>query len=414
MKPFNRIFLVFFIAGFMAVSTAAEELFKVDIHGYISQGYMISSRNNFLTDSENGSFHFNELGINFSTGLTDKIRLGIQFAARDLGDTGNDKVLIDWAYADFYWRDWLGIRVGKIKQAVGFYNKTRDLDMLRTFILLPQGIYSENYRDAATSVKGIGIYGEVPLKLMGNISYQVLIGTTEIDKDGSIAKSAEGFGPFKIEKFKVDNLYSGSIIWETPFKGLRLGATLVDTKIKAQTSLSNDIIIPVDFPPYSLTVARRGDPVMADIPKTTIYTYSVEYTWKNLVLAAECQIMDQELIANIPDLEPLEVRLNSLSYYGSASYRFADWFELGVYYMEYYKDRNDREGTMFDPSYSAYQKDTCACLRFDLNPQWIFKLEGHLVNGVALCFPQDNLNTAGAVEYDKKWALFAAKITFCF
>jgi hypothetical protein len=414
MKPLNRIFLVIFIAGFTAVSAAAQGLFKVDIHGYISQGYMISNRNNFLTDSEKGSFQFNELGINFSTGLTNKLRLGIQFAARDLGDTGNDKVLIDWAYADFSWRDWLGIRIGKIKQAVGFYNKTRDIDFLSTFILLPQGIYSENYRDAATSVKGIGIYGDISLKLMGNISYQVLIGTTEIDKDGGIAKSAGGIGPIKVEKFKVDNLYSGSIIWEPPLKGLRLGATLVNTKIKTHATISNDIIVPVDFPPYWLTVARKGDPAIADIPKTSIYTYSMEYTWKNLVLAAECQFMDQDIFINIYDVQLLEFKYNSLSYYGSASYRFADWFEFGVYYMEYYRDRNNREGAGYDPSYSAYQKDACACLRFDLNPQWTFKLEGHLLDGTGLCFPQDNLNAAGAVEYDKKWLLFAAKMTFCF
>jgi hypothetical protein len=346
--------------------------------------------------------------------LTNKLRLGIQFAARDLGDTGNDKVLIDWAYADFCWRDWLGIRIGKIKQTVGFYNRTRDIDMLRTFIFLPQGIYSENYRDAAASAKGISLYGEIPLNLMGNISYQVLIGTTEIDNNGSTAKSAREFGISEIEKFDVDNLYSGSIIWESPLKGLRLGATLVDTKINVYGRLSEDIIIPVDFPPYSLIVARRGDPLTASIPKTTISTYSAEYTWKNLVLAAECQIMDQDMTVNLPNLEPLEIRLNSLSYYGSASYRFADWFEPGVYYMEFYKDRNDKNGTRFTPPYSAYQKDACACLRFDLNPHWIVKLEGHLLNGVALCFPQDNLNAAGAVEYDKKWALFAAKMTFCF
>jgi len=414
MKPLNRIFIVIFIAGFMSVSAAAEELFKVDIHGYISQGYMISNHNNFLTESEKGSFQFNELGINFSTALTKKVRLGIQFAARDLGDTGNDKVLIDWAYADYNWRDWLGIRIGKMKQVVGLYNKTRDMDMLRTFILLPQGIYAENYRDAATSVKGIGLYGEVPLKLMGNISYQVLIGTTEIYKDGSTAKASKVFGPFNVEKFDVDDLYSGSIIWETPLKGLRLGVTLVDTQIKIQASLSEDLIIPVDFPPYFLTVAGRGDPVTADFPKLTIYTYSVEYTWKNLVLAAECQIMDQNMIGKILDLEPLEISLNSLSYYGSASYRFSDWFELGVYYMEYYKDRDDKKGTRVDPPYSGYQKDACVCFRFDLNPQWIFKLEGHLIDGVALCFPQDNLNARGIVEYDKKWALFAVKMTFCF
>jgi hypothetical protein len=414
MKPLNRIFLVIFIAGFTALSAAAQELFKVDVHGYISQGYMISNRNNYLTESEKGSFQFNELGINFSTALTNKIRLGIQFAARDLGDTGNDKVLIDWAYADYNWRDWLGIRVGKMKQAVGFYNKTRDIDLLRTFILLPQGIYSENYREAAIYVKGIGIYGEVPLKLMGNISYQVYFGTMEIDNDGRIAKIAGRIGPLKIEKFHVESLYSGIIIWETPLKGLRLGAALVDTKLRAQASLTEDVIVQVNFPPYYLTAASLGDPVTANIPKTTTFTYSVEYTWKNLVLAAEYLLLDQNIFVTIMEPETLEVKWNSLGYYGSASYRFADWFELGIYYMEFFRDRNDKEGAKSNPPYSAYQKDACVCFRFDLNPNWIFKLEGHLLDGVGLCYPQDNLNAAGAVEYDKKWALFAAKMTFCF
>ncbi|UCH95787.1 MAG: hypothetical protein JSV88_02780 [Candidatus Aminicenantes bacterium] len=414
MKPLRRIFFVFLIGVFMPISAFTQEFFKIDIHGYISQGYLISNRNNFLADTEKGTFHFNELGINFSTELTDKIRLGIQFAARDLGDTGNDRVLIDWAYADYQWQDWLGIRVGKMKLPVGFYNKTRDIDMLRTFVLLPQGIYLENFREAANSLKGIGVYGEVSLNLLGDISYQVLIGTTEIDKDGSTAKSAREYGPVKIEKFDVDHLYSGSFIWEPPLKGLRLGATLVDTNIRAYARLTEDIIIPVEFPPYFLTVASRGDAATAEFPKTTVYTYSVEYTWKNLVLAAEYQLMDQDMMINMSGLEPLEFKLNSESYYGSASYRFTDWFELGVYYMEFYKDRNDKEGTGFNPPYSAYQKDACACLRFDLNAHWTFKLEGHLVDGVALCLNQDNLNAAGAVEYDKKWAMFAVKMTFNF
>ena len=152
MKPLQKLFFVFLVSVFIPVSALTQESFKIDIHGYISQGYLISNRNNFLANTENGTFHFNELGINFSTELTEKIRLGIQFAARDLGDSGNDKVIIDWAYADYQWRDWLGLRLGKIKMPVGFYNKTRDIDMLRTFILLPQGIYLENYRDACTSV----------------------------------------------------------------------------------------------------------------------------------------------------------------------------------------------------------------------------------------------------------------------
>jgi hypothetical protein len=402
--------IVVFITG----SALGQELFKIDIHGYISQGYLLTNRNNFLANTEKGTFHFNELGINFSTELTEKIRLGIQFSARDLGDSGNDKVLIDWAYADYQWRDWLGLRVGKIKMPVGFYNKTRDIDMLRTFILLPQGIYLENYRDACTSVKGVGIYGEILNNIIGNFSYQVLWGSTDIDREGSIAKGAEAMGPIDVEKFDVGDLFSGSIVWEFPLKGLRIGATVVETEVMAHARVTEDISIPVEFPPYTITLARRGDAAAALIPNTSIYTYSAEYTLNNLVLAAEYQLMNQDITIKTGDLEPMEIPINSLSYYGSAVYRFADWFELGVYYSVYYRDKKDKKGTGFDPPYSGYQKDACACLRFDLNTQWTFKLEGHLLEGTALCLPQENLNAAGAVEYDKKWALFALKMTFNF
>ena len=83
MKPLQKLFFVFLVSVFIPVSALTQESFKIDIHGYISQGYLISNRNNFLANTENGTFHFNELGINFSTELTEKIRLGIQFAARD-------------------------------------------------------------------------------------------------------------------------------------------------------------------------------------------------------------------------------------------------------------------------------------------------------------------------------------------
>ena len=138
MKIFRGLFLVFLLYIFLPANGFAEEQFKIDIHDFLSQGFLYSNRNNYLADTETGTFQFNELGINFAADLTDRLRLGIQLAARDLGDMDNDKVVIDWAYADYRWRDWLGIRVGKMRLPLGFYNKTRDLDMLRTFIFLPQ------------------------------------------------------------------------------------------------------------------------------------------------------------------------------------------------------------------------------------------------------------------------------------
>ncbi|MCP5048552.1 MAG: hypothetical protein GY940_15390, partial [bacterium] len=103
-------------------------------------------------------------------------------------------------------------------------------------------------------------------------------------------------------------------------------------------------------------------------------------------------------------------------FYGSAGYRLCDWFELGVYYSAYYRNRDDRDGTKtpYDPPFNAFHKDTSLSFRFDLNPQWTFKLEGHLLNGTGLANVQDNLDDEGVLQLEKKWALLAAKMTFSF
>ena len=44
----------------------AYEFGDVMIHGFISQGYLYSDKNDYLADTSDGTFQFNEMGINFS------------------------------------------------------------------------------------------------------------------------------------------------------------------------------------------------------------------------------------------------------------------------------------------------------------------------------------------------------------
>jgi hypothetical protein len=416
MKKSMRLLLVILIYLSLPVGGWGEEHSEIDIHGYISQGFMYSNRNNYLADTKNGTFQFNELGINFATDVTDKLRLGIQLAARDLGDLGNDRVMIDWAYADYRWRDWLGFRVGRIKLPIGLYNKTRDIDIVRTFILLPQGIYSESFRDILASMKGIDAYGEVPLRALGDISYQVLFGTISIPKDGSTTKIAEGRGRVKVEKYEPDKMFLWAMIWETPLKGLRIGASQENTGMKSFATLTKDLTVPVPFPPYTITIAEQGTTVITDTPNFLQTVYSLEYTWRDLILSAEYGLIDQKNITRITGLEPREWTYKFETFYGSASYRFNQQFEAGLYYSVFYRDRNDRDGskTPYNPTFIAFQKDACLTFRFDPNNHWTFKLEGHLMDGTGLCLTSDNINENGILELDRKWYLLAAKMTFIF
>src|SRR3569833_779458 len=113
----------------------------VVFHGFASQGYIKSSNGNQypVSDSADGSFNFNDFGINFSKQLSPELRVGMQLFAQSRGNLGKDVVTVDWAYGDYRYQDWLGVRVGKVKIPLGLYNTSRDNDALRNPILLPRG-----------------------------------------------------------------------------------------------------------------------------------------------------------------------------------------------------------------------------------------------------------------------------------
>src|SRR5207302_10876406 len=57
----------------------SESPLSVEVHGFISQGVLRTTANNYLarSDSGIGSFEFTEIGINFTKSLTDRLRFGL-------------------------------------------------------------------------------------------------------------------------------------------------------------------------------------------------------------------------------------------------------------------------------------------------------------------------------------------------
>src|SRR5690349_13355815 len=66
---------------------AADDL---QIHGFVSQGYIKTTRNNYLgpTARPGGSFEFTEVGVNFTKPIGDRLRVAMQIFAHDLGPLG--------------------------------------------------------------------------------------------------------------------------------------------------------------------------------------------------------------------------------------------------------------------------------------------------------------------------------------
>lgn len=202
-----------------ATTAAAFDMESVRIHGFLSQGYLKSDTNDalFAETSSNGTFEFNEFGLNVVSQVNDDLRVGVQLLSRDMGEIGNNEVEIDWAYGDYNYRNWLGLRAGKMKTPYGLYNYSRDIDAARTCILLPSSIYSEGFRESISTTIGIGAYGEPP----GGVEYQVVYGTTQLKEDEGIAKTMGGLiGIPEFSDTSVDWAYAGDFKWFTPIDGI--------------------------------------------------------------------------------------------------------------------------------------------------------------------------------------------------
>ncbi|MDA8139593.1 MAG: hypothetical protein M0036_13165 [Desulfobacteraceae bacterium] len=377
----------------------AYDLGGVQIHGFVSQGFLYSDDYNYLAnDTKDGSFEYNEMGINFGKQLTDKLRIGLQLFSRDLGDAANNKVTVDWAYADYRWQDYLGLRAGRIKLPMGLYNETRDMDMLRTSIVLPQGIYNDLLRDNLIAINGVGLYGNTRMGGAGSLDYQALVGVVQTDPDSGVNKlTNDGLSSVQGQVTgspQNDTSYVGALRWETPLSGLKLGYSIF---------YETDVIMPISILDGAIQTSFEG-PV-------TIQIASIEYTWRNLVVAAEYmhRRADSTILSN-------QRITKAESYYLMASYRFNDWFTLGSYYSEFYPDTEDKDGSEATVnnvpcSHRAWEKDLALTLRFDINDYWVFKIEGHSVNGTANVIVLDNPGNDFA---DSQWYYGAAKLSFSF
>lgn len=150
----------------------------VQVHGFASQGFVYTNTNNWLTmNSSEGSGAFSDFGLNLSTSVTDKLRIGAQVYDRNLGQLGQYHPSLDWAVIDYRLASWFGIRGGKVKTALGLYTDTQDLDFLRVFALLPQSVYPTDLRDATIAHVGGDVYGDVSVRRrLGDLSYTVYAG----------------------------------------------------------------------------------------------------------------------------------------------------------------------------------------------------------------------------------------------
>lgn len=420
----------------VAAGTAqAVEFAGVEVHGFFSQGYINSSDNVWLADdSETGSWDLNEAGINLSYDATSRIRLAGAIYASNMWEdkqvvNGGSfdqskvaKVNLDYLYVQGSLVDEFGLRVGRVKQAYGFYNEVRDLDVARSTAILPQAVYDNRDRETNFLATGVAGYGSVGLGSAGSFDWQAYWGTTQIPSDGTIANQY-ATNDVKLTEggMSLDAVVGGQVMYSPPVDGLRLGVSFRQLQgLEAQAYIPPGVIfIPPPFGPG----ANPYIPMTTSVDAQDFWLFSLEYLLDDWTFQAEYQRVKSRVKYNVTGGGPpwqgmfqaimQPQNQETEGFYGLLSYRVLPQVEAGFIGSAYFQNWQER----VSDDWNTYQIDYGAFARYDVTDWWTLKAEGHYVQGAGLLdkpaqatgyFPG---STVLSTEY---WTYFVARTTFNF
>lgn len=365
----SRIAVALFVALVSSVLLQAQD-FKafnrtVQVHGFASQGYAYSNENNFLLmNSSHGSPAFTEAALNLSMPITDKFRIGGQGYTRKIGSLDDFRPSLDWAYGDYKFAPWFGLRAGKVKTALGLYNDTQDMAFLYPWAMLPQGVYPSDLRTTFIAHTGGDAYGRIPLKKAGKLNYTVYYGKRSFD-------DREGFYYYSQDQgFNISSI-SGRMTgwdlrWNTPLKGLMLG-----------TSWTNMTMHRVG--PF-ISGAFAGFHYSIDSNPNRPWVGYGDYTLGKWEFSSEYRnTQDYEDIRFIGfgSGAPLHYNQSTQCWFASAAYRITPKLQVGVYHSNLHLDNPANPAN----TASNHIYDEVGTGRYDVNRYWSVKAEGHFMDG---------------------------------
>lgn len=376
---------------------------SVQINGFASQGYLRTTENNFLApDSINGTTQFNEIGLTASSQLTDDLRVGLQLLSRDLGQEGNNEIRLDWGFGDYSFSDWAGVRLGKIKMPIGLYNEGRDSDFLRAMAFLPQSVYDEKRRNMLVAINGGSLYGNIHLGAAGDVDYQAFYGETNFPDDatpliGFKKLASMNYGGMAVTGLDVNNHYfrGGSLVYNTPLEGLRLGASTFECETEFTFTFSDNY-------------QDKGR-----VSMNPFIVASLEYSNEFMMLSSEYMEFDLErtILGNEMD------DVTSQGYYVLLTWYINDQWSVSALYDVFYNDKDNKDGEDWVakgmPDYLGWRKDAGLGVRYNVNSNWTLKAEYHVVDGAGMDITLYNPDTPmGQLEQD--WDYYAVKASFNF
>lgn len=344
------------------------------VHGYAAQGFVLSQHNDFFGDSTDGSFDYYEAGINAAVQVSPKLLLAAQAAVRDAGISDDGSARLDYALADYRLFSeataQAGLRAGKVKNARGFYNETRDVVFTRPSILLPS-VYSDNQnqRSLIFTAPGAQVYGST---FTGAHEWSIS-GTVNAERD--VRESDERLliqlsVPFDLrigDSWNVqlmDSIDGGR--WQFAY-----------SHFEGQFRMSTDI-----------SLVGRFD--------VDLNVFSARYNAERFTITAEYVLIGNDNLLTFAGTPILKQKVEADSGYLQLEYRLARQWTVMTRMDSSYRNRHDRSGREFAAANPGADRRSQVTHDFSLGIQWRpdehwgVWAEHHWINGTAILQRQEN------------------------
>lgn len=359
-----RRMLPFLLACILTSGMNAQDLAGIEIHGFATQDFLYSSHNNYLSmNSNSGSLQWTDGAVSVTDSVTDKLRIGIELHVDQLGQLGGPNFKVDWGSGDYRVSDYLGFRAGKVKTVLGLFNDSQDVNPLFLWILLPQSTYPIDNESFFLSHLGGEVYGEIPLgDRVGTLRYSGYVGNNSLDLNGGYLKQLAELG-LVFNTAPAGTTYGGDLRWKAPSTRLTVGGS---TDVQALDG----------------TAAVGG----IHLPPAMVYAAYSQYKRGRFYFAGEYRREPTSIQVTLGPLT-FPVPKDEHTWYVMGSFRPAKKLTVGSYYSHFV----NKTGDMGQPA--NYSKDWVASGRYDFNPYFYGKIEGHCLHGTAIgYYDSDNPN----------------------
>jgi len=351
-KTMTFIMLIFIMSSYAQVGE------NISIHGFGGWAYGQTDNDNIFNfatkDGEYNNYYFS---LNLTAQPAENLTINSQVY---WGQARHEqKMDLDYIFAQYNYLPELSFRLGKVKSPFGLYAETYDVGTLRPFYLLPQGMYQSIF---PKSYVGLGITGEYEVAEEWNLAYDVIAG--EMEMNG-----------FYVE---IPSEFDYSMGFPVPINFEKIHMTPVGREVVgAKVSLSppvDGLNIGLSYMNFKFNMRRDGGEREESFTKNSHYIASghLEFVTDDISFKSELYQIGKET--------------ETTGGYFEAAYTLFNHWQLAASY-DWYENTTESTVSRTPHKPALEHKSTALGLNYWFNPNLVLKANYYMIEGNAFAQP---------------------------